>query len=35
MLDETNRLVQLFRIVRDTYENNQIRSMKVRLIGRR
>ena len=35
MLDETNKLVQLFKIVRDTYKNNQILSMKLRLIGRR
>ena len=35
MLDETNKLVQLFRSVRDVYKNNEIPSMKLRLIGRR
>ena len=35
MLDETNKLVQLFRTVRETNKNNQIPSLKLRLLGRR
>ena len=35
MLDETNRLIQLFRTVREIYKNNPIPSMKSRLLGRR
>ena len=35
MVDESNKLVKLFRMVKDRFKNSEIPSMKLRLIGRR
>jgi len=35
MLDSTNKLVKLFRMIRDIYKEQEIPSMKLRLINRR
>ena len=35
MLDKTNKLVKIFRMIKDRYQQDEIPSMKLRLISQR